>query len=86
MSLRASDRRWVKVIVISGTMNSHPFPLTEKLMKMLRWFRGVALLVCSLVMAACVTAPPVPSTSTRPAKIAVVLGAGAAKDLPTLAC
>lgn len=42
------------------------------------WIRLAVVGVCSLVIAACVSAPPVQPPG-RPAKIALVLGAGAAK-------
>jgi len=42
-------------------------------------FRSLAMVLFSLVIAACATVPPVQPPSQRPAKIAVVLGAGAAK-------
>jgi NTE family protein len=42
-------------------------------------FGSAAVLLCILIMAACATAPPVQPPSGKPAKIAVVLGAGAAK-------
>ncbi len=42
--------------------------------------RSAALVLCSLIIAACATAPQIqPPPSGKPAKIAVVLGAGAAK-------
>jgi NTE family protein len=52
--------------------------LKEKIMK-IRGFRSLAMVLCSLVIAACATTPPVQPPSRKPAKIAVVLGAGAAK-------
>ena len=42
-------------------------------------FRSLAMVLCCFIIAACATAPPIQPPSGKPAKIAVVLGAGAAK-------
>ena len=42
-------------------------------------FRSAAMVLCGLIITACATAPPIQPPSQKPAKIALVLGAGAAK-------
>lgn len=44
-----------------------------------RAFRSIAMVLCAVVLAACATTPPIQPSSQKPAIIAVVLGAGAAK-------
>jgi NTE family protein len=51
----------------------------EKIMKRNGVFRLALTIICSLIIAACATAPPIQPPAQKPAKIAVVLGAGAAK-------
>ena len=45
----------------------------------IRGFRSLAMVLGSLIIAACATTPPIQPSSQKPAIIAVVLGAGAAK-------
>ncbi|MGD0845290.1 MAG: patatin-like phospholipase family protein [Geobacteraceae bacterium] len=44
-----------------------------------RAFRSIVMVLCAVVLAACATTPPIQPSSQKPAIIAVVLGAGAAK-------
>jgi len=45
----------------------------------IRGFRSLAMALWCFIVAACATTPPIQPSSGKPAKIAVVLGAGAAK-------